>query len=1670
MPESKLKIDLAGNFSEALKDLYNTLTKIDERLDTTAKAFNQFERAAIKNSIDISSAAKKIDKDIAKVEDTLEKAGKQGAIKFTEGIKGGFQSLQGIAQRAGGFLEKGFQAGVAAINAAKIGADFGKRFLDGVASQLQNLGGVIQGAGQNLVGSGTRLLIGGGLAGLIGSAAVGQTADFEQILRQVQVFGNLSAEALGDVQDRILQFSAETVFDPSQSISAFLDLQKAGLSAADSLEALNRIGELAAAGDQNLQDATEGLVLAVQSFGIAYEDATRITNAYVQAANAGTASVSELEAGVANVGVSAKNFGLSFEETVAVLSIFNDAGIRGAEAGTQLKTILTRLSSDNKEVTQTFADLGIKITDASGNLRSLDSILNDLRHRMNDVRTVTVQVSKGLGEDQKNQLELAEKAYASATRKIQLYELGLSSASEKSIQNAREIQNNASNVISSVTGSNEVLRTFQTEVQNSQIENIRILQNLGGSFGQLGLSTLINEDEDAIANFVTEMQKLPTAATIATQLMDTFKGSLDSLKGSLQTLLIKGLIPVMQKGLQPLIEFGIELVNGLIGLPEPILAGAAAFVVMTTAIVSLTGAGLILTGLVLQPIGVAITALGSALTIVTGMLFNPFGLIAAVGALSAGLIILLPLIGLMTAGMIAAIQIFNDIKNNVDGSRDSLERLIGSVGNLISQTTGLAGDILNFFSGISGASSDAETNLAPIVSLFDTIKTKIDAVVDGISQLRTFLQLIGAIHAEPQFDTTAAQGQLDALIEKRNQLTQDIVGGTGGKANTITVQPGQSFASIAASQGLSIEELIALNPQLGGQRPRVQPGDVFTVGMTVDASPALTELEAVNTEIEKIQTQLEFGTDDTAFLEKRAQLEDQIAKNRQLSNLLSPEDQAALADSTEQLQTQLDALNELGKSDVVDLFSEFEGTPLFTKLFGDEATLQDVRDTVADIDANFATLKDNVGLVANGFLALVSGDIVTGITDIATGFTNIGDVVEDIFQQVTGIDIGTGLDEKLAPFITFFEAVSQIGQAQFVGNVIKDIVALPGDLTANLSQDDIQNLEKLGNFLLAVGGVALDVGTRIGILSSGLIPLHMAIAGFADIEDIGLGLLDLIVSLSELDGEGVKASLQRIGEGIKDLFIDITTTGAQDIADVLGLDIDVDTVGETLDQLYFIMKAIFLKIERAILELDLKVGEGINSILRSFQKILDLGVEGLNALGLGDLANIQIGQIDLVPREVNLDVNTIKQQLLGGATAQDIIQLGVTGEVSFDAIEVAAKDNTELQAALDAHFQAENFDIDIGKASMILQQDAIDPETAAALSDQISADLQAKADAGELTPEIALSGLNVKSQLDIAAGETPELTPQEIDWVHQFGLDTIATPGGALDTAIKATGNQIVTGLDTGIKESETKPAQNMADDFQDTFNAAMLIDSPSQWMFERGLDLMQGLADGMADGMPLIQAAVDAIIQELMRIDQAIQELARRAQSAFFIIGTGMINASILFVFGANQMIVAVSLLQGKFKDLLWTLQNINAQLEGIVFNVSNINATGGVNVSGGTSTGGNPPLPPGLQSGGIGHGLALVGEAGRELISMDTRFAVLNNRTTEAFLAGANFFPQQPQPFATGTGGLSYADNRTIVVDARGSNLTETEITNAISEALRLADERALPFQKRALIAGVL
>ena len=92
--------------------------------------------------------------------------------------------------------------------------------------------------------------------------------------------------------------------------------------------------------------------------------------------------VSDFGEALNNCGVMANSFGMNLQETVGVLGLFAQNGIVGAEAGTQLNSMLMKLANPASDAKSTMEELGISTHDASGKFVGMANLAGQLHDKL----------------------------------------------------------------------------------------------------------------------------------------------------------------------------------------------------------------------------------------------------------------------------------------------------------------------------------------------------------------------------------------------------------------------------------------------------------------------------------------------------------------------------------------------------------------------------------------------------------------------------------------------------------------------------------------------------------------------------------------------------------------------------------------------------------------------------------------------------------------------------------------------------------------------------------------------------------------------------------------------------------------------------------------------------------------------------------------------------------------------------------------------------------------------------------------------------------------------------------------------------------------------------------------------------------------------------------------
>lgn len=165
----------------------------------------------------------------------------------------------------------------------------------------------------------------------------------------------------------------------NDAAAAMTELAKGGFSVDQSMEAAKGTLQLAAAAQIDAAEAATIQSQALQAFGLDASYAATASDVLANAANASSAEITDIAAGLQQSGAVANQFGLSIEETSATLGVLANAGITGSDAGTLLKSTLLSLTDTSKPAQAAMETLGLTVYDTQGNFVGMESLFGQLK-------------------------------------------------------------------------------------------------------------------------------------------------------------------------------------------------------------------------------------------------------------------------------------------------------------------------------------------------------------------------------------------------------------------------------------------------------------------------------------------------------------------------------------------------------------------------------------------------------------------------------------------------------------------------------------------------------------------------------------------------------------------------------------------------------------------------------------------------------------------------------------------------------------------------------------------------------------------------------------------------------------------------------------------------------------------------------------------------------------------------------------------------------------------------------------------------------------------------------------------------------------------------------------------------------------------------------------------
>jgi TP901 family phage tail tape measure protein len=318
-----------------------------------------------------------------------------------------------------------------------------------------------------------------------GVAVAGVAAKFESAMSEVAAISGASGDEFQALTDKAQEMGATTKFSASESAAALKYMAMAGWDTEAMLNGINGVMQLAAASGEDLASTSDIVTDAMTAFGLSADQSTRFADVLAQTANRSNTSVALMGETFKYVAPVAGALGYSIEDTSVAIGLMANSGIKGSQAGTSLKNVLTNLAKPTDQVQAYMDKLNISLTDSAGNVKPLNQLLNEMRDGFN-----------GLTEAEK-----AEYAAGIAGKEGMSGLLAIVNSSQTDFDNLTEAINNSSGAAQNVADVMMDNLGGQLTILKSTLEGIAI------SFGNALLPAVKNVVE-SLQDFLTWLNGL----------------------------------------------------------------------------------------------------------------------------------------------------------------------------------------------------------------------------------------------------------------------------------------------------------------------------------------------------------------------------------------------------------------------------------------------------------------------------------------------------------------------------------------------------------------------------------------------------------------------------------------------------------------------------------------------------------------------------------------------------------------------------------------------------------------------------------------------------------------------------------------------------------------------------------------------------------------------------------------------------------------------------------------------------------------------------------------------------------------------------------------------------------------------------------------------------------
>lgn len=369
MADGTVTIETKLDNSGAKKGLNDLKKEVESSSKSTAQEIDKASDQAQKSVEEIAKSAEKTGKQVEKsAKDSASKAGqaaKQGADTAAKGTESASTKMQQSHKKVKDTAKQ------SSDKAKESWEQSNQKSVSSTESACSKMASLVK---KSAV-----------VIGVASVAAAKKTIDvgksFEAGMSEVQAISGASGKDLERLSNKAKEMGATTKFSATESATALKYMAMAGWKTDQMVSGLAGVMNLAAASGEDLGTVSDIVTDSMTAFGLKANQSGHFADVLAKASSSSNTNVGLMGETFKYVAPLAGSMGYSIEDTATAIGLMANAGIKGSQAGTSLRSILTRLVKPPKDAAAALSELGISTTNADGSMKPLRETMAELREK-----------------------------------------------------------------------------------------------------------------------------------------------------------------------------------------------------------------------------------------------------------------------------------------------------------------------------------------------------------------------------------------------------------------------------------------------------------------------------------------------------------------------------------------------------------------------------------------------------------------------------------------------------------------------------------------------------------------------------------------------------------------------------------------------------------------------------------------------------------------------------------------------------------------------------------------------------------------------------------------------------------------------------------------------------------------------------------------------------------------------------------------------------------------------------------------------------------------------------------------------------------------------------------------------------------------------------------------